>query len=74
MRFACVPGVAAFVGGVLIVGLATGAQAGVTQYTEYTDQAAFEQALAPGAYTETQMYDKYPNYAGVLAFLILLLR
>jgi hypothetical protein len=68
MRFACVPGVAAFVGGVLIVGLATGAQAGVTQYTEYTDQAAFEQALAPGAYTETQMYDKYPNYAGGSGF------
>jgi hypothetical protein len=45
--------------------MAPAAQAAIT---EYTNKAAFEAALAPGAYTETQMYDKYPNYSGGSGF------
>ncbi|MCX5952380.1 MAG: hypothetical protein NTZ40_02540 [Cyanobacteria bacterium] len=46
--------------------MAPAAQAAM--FTEYTNKAAFEAALAPGAYTETQMYDKYPNYSGGSGF------
>ena len=37
------------------------AHAGIVSFTSKSD---FEAALDPGAYTEPQMYSKYPNYAG----------
>ncbi|MCX5951451.1 MAG: hypothetical protein NT158_09955 [Cyanobacteria bacterium] len=36
--------------------------------TPYSNRAAFEAALVPGAYTETQMYPNYPNYSGGSGF------
>lgn len=35
---------------------------------QYSSKAAFEAALAPGAYTETKMFDNYPNYSGGSGF------
>ena len=49
----------------LVVALAPSAQAAITTYS---DRAAFEAALAPGAYTETQMENQYPNYSGGSSF------
>jgi len=63
LRASCLA--AAIGGSELVVGMAPAAQAAIT---EYTNKAAFEAALAPGAYTETQMYDKYPNYSGGSGF------
>ena len=67
-RFPCLRAscLAAAIGGSALVGMAPAAQAAM--FTEYTNKAAFEAALAPGAYTETQMYDKYPNYSGGSSF------
>lgn len=67
-RFHCLRAscLAAAIGGSALVGMAPAAQAAM--FTEYTNKAAFEAALAPGAYTETQMYDKYPNYSGGSGF------
>ena len=65
-RFHCLRAsrLAAAIGGsALVVGMAPAAQAAIT---EYTNKAAFEAALAPGAYTETQMHGKYPNYYNVI--------
>ena len=57
---------AAVIGGsALVLGMAPAAEAAITAYS---DKAAFEAALAPGAYTETQMYDSYPSYAGGSGF------
>ena len=63
LRASCLA--AAIGGSALVVGMAPAAEAAIT---EYTNKAAFEAALAPGAYTETQMYDKYPNYSGGSGF------
>ena len=63
LRASCL---AAAIGGSALVGMAPAAQAAM--FTEYTIKAAFEAALAPGAYTETQMYDNYPNYSGGSGF------
>jgi len=49
----------------LVVALAPSAQAAITPYS---NRAAFEAALVPGAYTETQMYPNYPNYSGGSGF------
>jgi len=62
LRTSCL---AAAIGGSALVGMAPAAQAAIT---EYTNKAAFEAALAPGAYTETQMLDNYPNYSGGWGF------
>lgn len=66
-RFHCLRAscLAAAIGGSALVGMAPAAQAAIT---EYTNKAAFEAALAPGAYTETLIYDKYPNYSGGSGF------
>ena len=67
-RFHCLRAsrLAAAIGGsALVVGMAPAAQAAIT---EYTNKAAFEATLAPGAYTETQMYNKYPSYSGGSGF------
>ena len=66
-RFHCLRAscLAVAIGGSALVGMAPAAQAAIT---EYTNKAAFEAALAPGAYTETQMYGKYPNYSGGSGF------
>jgi hypothetical protein len=67
-RFHCLRAsrLAAAIGGsALVVGMAPAAQAAIT---EYTNKTAFEAALAPGAYTETNMHGKYPNYSGGLGF------
>jgi hypothetical protein len=45
--------------------MAPAAQAAIT---EYVNKAALEAALAPGAYTEIFMYNKYPNYSGGSGF------
>lgn len=67
-RFHCLRAscLAAAIGGSALVGMAPAAQAAM--FTEYTNKAAFEAALAPGAYTETQMYNKYPSYSGGSGF------
>ena len=66
-RFHCLRAscLAAAIGGSALVGMAPAAQAAIT---EYFNKAAFEAALAPGAYTETQMSSKYPNYSGGSGF------
>ena len=66
-RFPCLRAscLAAAIGGLALVGMAPAAQAAIT---EYTNKAAFEAALAPGAYTETQMLGNYPNYSGGSGF------
>jgi hypothetical protein len=66
-RFHCLRAscLAAAIGGSALVGMAPAAQAAIT---EYVNKAAFEAALAPGAYTETQMYNNYPNYSGGSGF------
>jgi hypothetical protein len=57
---------AAVIGGsALVLGMAPAAEAAITAYN---DRAAFEAALAPGSYTESQMYSTYPNYAGGSGF------
>jgi hypothetical protein len=57
---------AAVIGGsALVLGMAPAAEAAITAYS---DKAAFEAALAPGAHTESQMYSTYPNYAGGSGF------
>ena len=57
---------AAVIGGsALVLGIAPEAEAAITAYS---DKAAFEAALAPGSYTESQMYSTYPNYAGGSGF------
>jgi len=52
---------AVIVGSALVLGIALAAEAAITAYS---DRAAFEAALAPGAYTEAQIYSAYPDYAG----------
>ncbi len=66
-RFPCLKAscLAAAIGGSALVGMAPAAQAAIT---EYTNKAAFEAALAPGAYTEPQMLGNYPNYSGGSGF------
>jgi len=57
---------AAVIGGsALVLGMAPAAEAAISAYS---DRAAFEAALAPGSYTESQVYSTYPNYAGGSGF------
>jgi hypothetical protein len=61
MSFALRCCLATAISGAMIVGVVPSSQAAITAYTS---KMSFEAALAPGYFSEPDMYGNYPNYAG----------